>query len=63
MNVWLQGIISTVQETKTGKDKEYSKYTTPIPNAIIDLKGIKKGDKLKWTFDNGNIILEIIKEG
>lgn len=59
----MKGTISTVQETKTGKDKLYSKYTTPIPNAIVDLKRIKKGDKLKWTFDNRNIILEIIKEG
>ncbi len=54
----MKGITSTIQEVKTGKDKEYSKYTIPIPSAIIELKGLKKGDILKWTIENNKIVLE-----
>lgn len=62
----MKGITSTVQEIKTkskGKTTEYTKYVTSIPNAIIDLAGIKKGDKLRWVLDNGKVIVEIQKEG
>lgn len=54
----MKGITTTVQEVKTGKDKEYSKYTIPIPNAIVELSGLKKGDTFRWTIVNDKIILE-----
>ncbi len=58
----MKGITTTVQEIKTkGKDTgtEYSKYTTSIPNAIIEFGNLKKGDILIWTLEQGKIILEI----
>lgn len=59
----MKGTTSTVQEIKTkNKGKEYTKYVTPIPNAIVDLAKIKKGDKLRWMLDNGKIIVEIQKD-
>lgn len=61
----MKGITSTVQEIKTkSKDTnvEYSKYVTSVPNAIIELTGLRKGDKLRWTLENGKLIVEIKKD-
>jgi len=58
----MKGITSTVQEIKTkskSKSTEYTKYVTPIPNAIVDLAGIKKGDKLRCVLHNCQFIVEM----
>jgi hypothetical protein len=44
-----RGLITTVQEFK-------GKYTTPIPMALINLLGIKKGDTFIWNLDNDKAI-------
>jgi len=44
-----RGLITTVQEYK-------GKYTTPIPMALINLLGIKKGDTFVWNLYEHNII-------
>jgi hypothetical protein len=56
----MKEFISTIQETKTKKKGiEYEKYHTTIPNAIVIIKKLKKGDKLIWSFESNKIILEI----
>lgn len=44
-----KGLVTTVQESK-------GKYTTPIPMALINLLGIKKGDTFIWNLYKDNII-------
>ena len=49
----LPGVSTTVQEVK-------GKYTTPIPSAIIKLRGIEKSNKLKWSL-KGDVIVVVIR--
>lgn len=48
------GLSTTVQESK-------GKFTTPIPMALINLLGIKKGDTLIWNLNNNDIIVKVVK--
>ncbi len=47
-----KGIKTTVQAVK-------GKYTTPIPSAIIKLKGIEKGNRFLWKIETEKIVIEI----
>lgn len=49
-----KGLETTAQESK-------GKFTTPIPMALINLKGIEKGDKLLWSLDGEKIVVKVVK--
>lgn len=43
---------TTIQEVK-------GKFTVPIPSAIVKLKGIEKGNKIRWTIEGDKITIAI----
>lgn len=49
-----KGLSTTVQESK-------GKFTTPIPMALINLLGIKKGDIFIWNLNNSELIVKVVK--
>jgi len=49
-----KGLMTTVQEVK-------GKFTTPIPMGLVGLLGLEKGDRLKWTLRNGDILVQVVK--
>ena len=49
-----KGICTTIQEVK-------GKFTVLIPSAIVKLKGIEKGNKVRWAIKGEKITIEIEK--
>ena len=49
----MTGLSTTVQESK-------GKFTTPIPMALINLLGIKKGDTFIWNLNNDELIIKVV---
>ena len=49
-----KGLKTTVQELN-------GKFTTSIPTALVNLIDLKKGDKLFWCLNDGDIEIKVVK--